>query len=639
VSDQELLTAIAEASRRYGLDPQYVFGGGGNTSCKTSETLYIKPSGVSLATMEPTDFVPMNRAAITELFGMEAPDTWQAREALVKDAMLAAVTDGSGRRPSVESPLHDIIPYTYVVHTHSTLINGLTCALNGEAEAKRLFPDALWVPYIDPGYTLAVEMKKVLDACLSDRGEVPKVILLESHGIFVAADTIAEIDEIYETMIAAVVAEYEAKGISMQLATTEPNAETVREQAPRLRQLLSDGGFRKHVAAGAGFTVTAGPPTPDHVVYAKSVGYSGEFSAEGLAAFREQNGYLPTILTAADGTVFASNDDYAGTKLSLEAAENAALVVQLTAAFGGPRYLEGREREFIEQWEVESYRKKLAMGGGAKRLSGRVAIVTGAAQGFGFGIAEQLIAQGATIVVADINLEGAQAAADKLNEANGRKSAFAVAVNVSDEDSTKAMVDSVAKEAGGIDLLVCNAGVLRAGSVKEISLKDWQFVTNVNYTGYFLCVKAAAPVMAAQIVDGEGAWSDVVQVSSKSGLQGSNKNGAYAGSKFGGIGLTQSFAMELVADGIKVNSVCPGNFFDGPLWSDPDRGLFVMYLNTGKVPGAKTVEDVKRFYEAKVPMNRGCFPVDVARAILYCVEQQYETGQAIPVTGGQVMLK
>ena len=132
---------------------------------------------------------------------------------------------------------------------------------------------------------------------------------------------------------------------------------------------------------------------------------------------------------------------------------------------------------------------------------------------------------------------------------------------------------------------------------------------------------------------------DIVQVNSKSGLQGSNKNGAYAGGKFGGIGLTQSFAMELVTDRIKVNSVCPGNFFDGPLWSNPERGLFVQYLNSGKVPGARTIEDVKRFYEAKVPMNRGCFPADVAKAILYSVEQKYETGQAIPVTGGQVMLK
>ena len=133
-------------------------------------------------------------------------------------------------------------------------------------------------------------------------------------------------------------------------------------------------------------------------------------------------------------------------------------------------------------------------------------------------------------------------------------------------------------------------------------------------------------------------WTDIVQVNSKSGLVGSNRNGAYAGSKFGTVGLTQSFALELVSDRIKVNSVCPGNFFDGPLWSDPERGLFVQYLKSGKVPGARTVADVKLHYEKQIPMHRGCFPSDVAKAIIYAVCQSYETGQAIPVTGGQVML-
>jgi NAD(P)-dependent dehydrogenase (short-subunit alcohol dehydrogenase family) len=128
-------------------------------------------------------------------------------------------------------------------------------------------------------------------------------------------------------------------------------------------------------------------------------------------------------------------------------------------------------------------------------------------------------------------------------------------------------------------------------------------------------------------------------VNSKSGLQGSNKNYAYAGGKFGGIGLTQSFALELIPYGIKVNAVCPGNYFEGPLWSDPDNGLFAQYLATGKVPGARTIHDVKKFYESKVPMGRGCTPDDVVKAIVYAIDQDYETGQAIPVSGGQVMLK
>ena len=153
-----------------------------------------------------------------------------------------------------------------------------------------------------------------------------------------------------------------------------------------------------------------------------------------------------------------------------------------------------------------------------------------------------------------------------------------------------------------------------------------------------MCVRQAAGVMAVQHLAEPSYTSDIIQINSKSGLAGSNRNAAYAGSKFGGIGLTQSFALELIDDGIKVNAICPGNYFDGPLWSDPENGLFVQYLRSGKVPEAKTIQDVRHAYEAKVPMGRGCTTADIMKAVYYLVDQQYETGQALPVTGGQVML-
>ena len=268
------------------------------------------------------------------------------------------------------------------------------------------------------------------------------------------------------------------------------------------------------------------------------------------------------------------------------------------------------------------------------RLAGKIAIVTGAAQGFGKGIAEEMHREGATVVIADMNLPGAQAVADELGA-----HAAAVEVNVTDEESVARMVQQTVEQFGGLDILVSNAGVAKAGNLIELEKKTFDFVTNINYTGYFLCAKYAAAIMEAEH-EADAEWfGDIITINSKSGLEGSKNNYAYAGSKFGGIGLTQSFALELCPYNIKVNAICPGNYLDGPLWSDPERGLFVQYLNAGKVPGAKTVEDVRKYYMAKVPMNRGCFPADVAKAIFYCVEQKYETGQAIPVTGGQVMLK
>ncbi|MFN8631528.1 MAG: SDR family oxidoreductase [Chloroflexota bacterium] len=202
-------------------------------------------------------------------------------------------------------------------------------------------------------------------------------------------------------------------------------------------------------------------------------------------------------------------------------------------------------------------------------------------------------------------------------------------MDVTDEASVEAGVAAIVRRFGGIDLLVSNAGVLRAAGVMSQPIADFDLVTRVNYRGYFLMVKHVAPVMARQHAANPAAWSDIVEINSKSGLQGSSRNSAYAGSKFGGIGLTQSFALELVGDGIKVNAICPGNFLDGPLWSDPVNGLFVQYLREGKVPGATTIDDVRHAYEAKVPMGRGCTPADVLEALYYVCAQQYETGQAI----------
>ncbi len=265
------------------------------------------------------------------------------------------------------------------------------------------------------------------------------------------------------------------------------------------------------------------------------------------------------------------------------------------------------------------------------RMRGRVAIVTGAAQGFGEGIARCLADEGACVVVADLNEVAGRTAADAIG-------ALFVKTDVSDHRSVEALVRRTVEEFGGVDLFVSNAGVLRAGDIESMTPETFDFVTRVNYNAWFYCVKAVAPVMKIQNQWAPENYGDMVQINSKSGLRGSRANFAYAGGKFGGVGLTQSFALELAPHRIKVNSVCPGNFYDGPLWSDPENGLFVQYLAAGKVPGAKTIDDVRRHYMAQVPMGKGTTPEDVARAVMYLVEQTCETGQALPVTGGQIML-
>ena len=267
------------------------------------------------------------------------------------------------------------------------------------------------------------------------------------------------------------------------------------------------------------------------------------------------------------------------------------------------------------------------------RIGGKIAVITGGAQGFGLGLAEEMLKEGASVLLADLNEVLGSEAAEKL----GPRAKF-VPVNVADEESVKKLVISAVGLFGGIDIFVSNAGILRAGTLPEMTAGDFESVNEVNYKGYFLCAKYASMIMKAQFEADNTLWHDIVQINSKSGLSGSKANFAYAGSKFGGIGLTQSFALELAPYQIKVNSICPGNFYDGPLWSDPENGLFIQYLRTGKVPGAKSINDVREYYLSQSPIKRGCTPADVAKALFYCVEQQYETGQALPVTGGQIML-
>ena len=287
---------------------------------------------------------------------------------------------------------------------------------------------------------------------------------------------------------------------------------------------------------------------------------------------------------------------------------------------------------------MENYRRKVASSASKGRVEGRTIIVTGAAQGFGEGIARELMAQGANIVVADLNEATGEKTAASFNEKAGANKAIFVKTNVADMASLRNLMKETILNFGALDAFVSNAGVVRAGGLDVMTPENFEFVTKINYEAYFFCAKVASHIMKIETKYDPEYFADIIQVNSKSGLRGSKANFAYAGGKFGGIGLTQSFALELAPYRVKVNSICPGNYYDGPLWSNPENGLFIQYLNAGKVPGAKTVQDVKDYYLAQVPMRKGCNPVDVCKAILYAIDQTGETGQAIPVTGGQVML-
>jgi sorbitol-6-phosphate 2-dehydrogenase len=258
-------------------------------------------------------------------------------------------------------------------------------------------------------------------------------------------------------------------------------------------------------------------------------------------------------------------------------------------------------------------------------LAGRIAVVTGGAQGLGEAISYRLAHEGAHVVVADLNLEGAEIVAAAIMAQTGRR-AIAAQLNVTAEEQVKAMVDRTLQEFGRLDILVSNAGILIAEAVDEFPAEKWREVIEVNLVGYFLCAKHAARVMKAQ------RSGTIIQINSKSGKKGSYKSSAYAASKFAGIGLTQSIALELAEFGVRVNAVCPGNLLDSPLWVD---SLYAQYAKKWGI----TEEQVRQRYIDQVPMRRGCTYQDVTNVVVFLASDQssYMTGQAINVTGGQEM--
>lgn len=667
-------------SRKFGQDSRFVIAGGGNTSYKDENRLWVKASGHALATITEDGFAVLDRALLNEMGEKAYNEDTAIREEQVKnDLSVACIT--KDRRPSVETSLHNCMGFAFVVHLHPTLVNGLMCSVNAEAACKEIFPDALYIEYTDPGYTLFKKVYDRIKAYKAEKGKEPQVIFLQNHGIFVGGDTTAEIEGIYSEVLGKL----EAKVAALPEGDTAVS-ETVTDVVPAIRQMLSRSGRgfktlkvtknalvdffidgcsvtstgsvtdQQPVAepveatdcpGKSGFDKIAKPFTPDIIVYCKSsyIFIEAESDEEILKqaedeieAFVSGKGYTPKVLLIKGIGLIAVGDSSRNAQIITDVFTDAMKIAFYAQSFGGEHPMERAWIDFIDNWEVENYRRKVASSASKGRVEGRTIIVTGAAQGFGEGIARELMAQGANIVVADLNEATGEKTAASFNEKAGANKAIFVKTNVADMASLRNLMKETIVNFGALDAFVSNAGVVRAGGLDVMTPENFEFVTKINYEAYFFCAKVASHIMKIETKYDPEYFADIIQVNSKSGLRGSKANFAYAGGKFGGIGLTQSFALELAPYRVKVNSICPGNYYDGPLWSNPENGLFIQYLNAGKVPGAKTVQDVKDYYLAQVPMRKGCNPVDVCKAILYAIDQTGETGQAIPVTGGQVML-
>ncbi len=364
---------LIAVSRKYGADSRFVIAGGGNTSYKDTTHLWVKASGHALATIDEEGFAVMDRARLDAMATKTYPADAAEREAQVKEDLSDANLT-RGRRPSVETSLHNCMNFSYVVHLHPTLVNGLMCSVTAEKRCAELFPDALYVAYTDPGYTL---FKKVYDAIgqwKAQRGSEPQVIFLQNHGIFVAADTVAEIDAIYED----VMTKLEALVAPLPEGET-PVCDCVSEVLPAIRQILSRGGrglktlqVTKNALVDEFLANPKGvltPFSPDGIVYCKSeyIVVDGENKAaeaeEKIEAYVTRRGHTPKVLLIKGIGLVAVGDNAKNARVITEVFLDAMKVAFYARSFGGEHGMEPAWIDFIDNWEVENYRRTVGAGG------------------------------------------------------------------------------------------------------------------------------------------------------------------------------------------------------------------------------------------------------------------------------------
>jgi rhamnose utilization protein RhaD (predicted bifunctional aldolase and dehydrogenase) len=365
--EKTMLRDLVDISRYYGANSEYVIAGGGNTSFKNASHIWVKASGISLETIDENGFVCLSREKLKVIEEKEYSKENVLREQEVKNDLSAAITD-SALRPSVETSLHDIIDYAYVVHTHPTKLNGLLCSNSAKNLTLKLFgSQALFIEYTDPGYIL---FKKVLQEINQFKGEYnvcPKLIFLENHGVFVAADSVNEIKELYQQIMEKVEPPIE---LNDEFSSLKNDKLQKISNLPELQEksVLAFTGelIRDFITEEKSFSKINTPFTPDHIVYCKSKYLYLESSedltilSEAIRNFHDQHGYDPKVIAIGDYGLVTVEESENSANTVFEVYYDMMKISRLSESYGGPKFMTPGQIEFIDNWEVENYRRKVA---------------------------------------------------------------------------------------------------------------------------------------------------------------------------------------------------------------------------------------------------------------------------------------
>ncbi len=647
------LSELIKISNKVGSDAALVQGGGGNTSVKSADGAYmfIKASGTALKDMsENKGWRRVNIARLQRLLSDEVLELCDVdtREREVVGRLTLSCEDETtdGARPSVEAPLHALLD-DYVIHLHPSSVGAWVNAKDGKAVIDKLEKEggikALWVPYCDPGYMLSRKTGKLIEKYEKDNGTKPSVIMLDKHGVFIAAETAAAATKLVDKVIEICQAglktpnKLKLKAADEQIRSTKLAIRKACFEANGSRETVlhfSDDQIAAYCRCPEiKKMLSAGALSPDELVYSNGPALWLEKTApqsvvKKINAAKEKSGKAPAAFLVKDQGLFVT----AATKQAqiIRDIVASSLFIRYNALnMGGIRALTKKQASFINNWEAEAFRKAQAGSDGSGKLKGCVAVITGGGSGLGRSTALGMAKEGAFVAAADIDEAAAKETVEIIAAETGLE-AMALKCNVSDEKEVQKGFDAIVDKWGGLDTVVNAAGVAPAFPLVDLPVDKWRFALEVNLTGYYLMSQAGARIMIEQ-----GMGGSLVHLSSKSGIEASKNNTPYNASKAGELHISRGWAMELGPHGIRSNCVCPGNVFEGSKIWNPE------YIKVcAKKYGIKP-EEVIPYYVSRSVLGIEVKGQDIADAVVFLASEDARviTGQALVVDAGQVFVR
>ncbi|MDX8046229.1 bifunctional aldolase/short-chain dehydrogenase [Gracilibacillus sp. S3-1-1] len=665
------LSSLVYRSNLLGSDRSVVNIGGGNTSSKTVEkdfkgedieVMWVKGSGSDLATMKADNFTGLKLADIQPL--MERED--MTDEEMV-EYLSHCMIDAKHPRSSIETLLHAFLPFKQVDHTHPDAIISIACADNGKEIAEQIYGNKfVWVPYIRPGFKLS----RMIAEGVKNNPDA-ELVIMEKHGLVTWGETSKEsynktIDIINQAE--AYITQQASNQSIFGGSKYEPLPEAYRKELfadimPFIRGQVSkdkkmlvtyndDASVLEFVNSKQAKELSqVGAACPDHLVHTKRTPLFIDWDPQsetqealkekitaGLSAYKEAYiAYfernktdgdqlvepLPRIILIPGLGMLNTGKSWTAANISEQLYHRAIAVMAGTCSLGNFVSLNEAESYAVEYWPLELY--KLSLAPAEKEFSRQVAFVTGGAGGIGTATTYRLINDGAHVVIADINMDGAEKLANEVNEQYGANRAFAVQMDVTKEEEVKQAIQDSVRKYGGIDILVNNAGLASSSPFEETTMEQWNLNMNVLVTGYFLVAREVFKLLKEQDIGG-----NMVFIGSKNSIYAGKNAAAYSTAKAAEVHLARTIAADGGPFGIRVNSILPDAVIRGSkIWDSSWKKERASSYGIG-------TDDLEEHYRKRTILNVNILPDDIAESIAFLASSKAAktTGCMVTVDGG-----